>query len=163
MQTKRHRAAERCPKAAGEKIYCLKCRSAACEIRKIESFIKKAGKENDLSDAVMYRLLVASTEAANNAILHGNKLNRNKSIGIKCSVRKTKIVVQVRDEGAGFDPKKIPNPTEEKNLLKESGRGVYLMRSLMDSVKVKTTKTGSLVEMELKREKKDSSEPFEKK
>ena len=55
----------------------------------------------------------------------------------------------VRDEGKGFDSQSLQDPREEKNLMKENGRGVFLMRSLMDTVKFKKLKSGSVVEMKV--------------
>jgi serine/threonine-protein kinase RsbW len=127
--------------------YELICRSNTREIRCIERFIKKINLKLHLDDGSLYRLLVSCTEAVNNAITHGNKLDPNKKIIIQCIANKKILTVRVKDEGKGFDSEVLPDPRDEKNLLKENGRGVFLMRSLMDKVVFKRLKKGSLVEM----------------
>jgi serine/threonine-protein kinase RsbW len=103
-----------------------------------------------MDDGTMYRLLVSCTEAVNNAIIHGNKSDPNKSVTVRCIVEKQSLTIRVKDEGRGFDPGKLQDPREKKNLMKESGRGVFLIRSLMDSITVKRLKSGSVVEMKVK-------------
>jgi serine/threonine-protein kinase RsbW len=98
----------------------------------------------------MYRLLVSCTEAVNNAIIHGNKSNPDKNIVVRCIAEKHLLTICVKDEGKGFDSEDLPDPRDEKNLLKESGRGVFLMRSMMDKVRFKRLKSGSVVEMKVK-------------
>ena len=98
----------------------------------------------------MYRLLVSCTEAVNNAIVHGNNSDPDKKVIIRCTVEKKILTICVKDEGKGFDSERLQDPREEKNLMKENGRGVFLMRSLMDRVKFKRLKSGSFVEMKVK-------------
>lgn len=129
--------------------YELICRSNTREIRYVERFLKKINLKLHLDDGSLYRLLVSCTEAVNNAITHGNKLDPNKKIIIQCIANKKILTVRVKDEGKGFDSEILPDPREEKNLLKESGRGVFLMRSLMDKVVFKRLKKGSIVEMKI--------------
>ncbi len=132
-------------------MYELDCKSDPKEVRKIEAVIKKLGRENHIAQEQCYKLLIVCTEAVNNAIIHGNKLDEKKTVHIKCLVNAHNITITVKDHGPGFEAKKLPNPIEEKNLLKESGRGVFLIRSLMDDVKFKKLKDGSLIKMTLKR------------
>jgi serine/threonine-protein kinase RsbW len=116
-------------------VFEMVCQSNPKEIGCIENFLQQVNKKLNMDDGTMYRLLVSCTEAVNNAIIHGNKSDPKKS---------------VKDEGRGFDPEGLQDPREEKNLLKESGRGVFLIRSLMDSITVKRLKSGSVVEMKVK-------------
>jgi len=60
------------------------------------------------------------------------------------------LTLSVKDEGTGFDPESLQDPRDERNLLKESGRGVFLMRSLMDKVKFKQLRSGNVTEMQVK-------------
>ena len=131
-------------------VFEMVCHSDPKEIGCIEQFLQQTNKKLNLDDGTMYRLLVSCTEAVNNAIIHGNKSALNKSVSIKCIVEKQYLTIRVKDEGKGFDPEKLQDPREEKNLMKESGRGVFLMRSLMDSVNVKRLKFGSVVVMKVK-------------
>lgn len=125
----------------------MDCISVPKEVGRVEKFLLKVNRHARLDDGTFYRLLVASTEAVSNGILHGNKCNPKKKVCVKCEVRKDSFVVKVQDEGAGFDPNSIPNPLDEENLLKTSGRGIFLMRSLMDKVLYHITRHGVLVEL----------------
>ena len=100
-----------------------------------------------LDDGTFYRLLVAGTEAVNNGILHGNKSDPRKFVQIVVVLEKDCLIVRVKDEGKGFKLDQIPDPLEEKNLLKTSGRGIFLMRSLMDKVIFHITDEGTIVEL----------------
>ena len=76
-------------------------------------------------------------EALRNAMLHGNKEHPQKKVYIETEITDKAITITVEDEGEGFDHSKVPDPTVGENLLKEGGRGVYLIRHLMDEVKYK--------------------------
>lgn len=92
-------------------------------------------------------LLVAITEAVSNAIIHGNKQDLSKRVHLLLErLPETPwLRVLVEDEGAGFDPTSIPDPTTEERLLAESGRGIFLMRAFADEVNY--TKGGRCVEL----------------
>jgi serine/threonine-protein kinase RsbW len=126
------------------------CQSNPKEIGCIEAFLQKINKKLDMDEGTMYRLLVSCTEAVNNAMIHGNKSDPNKRVTIRCIVENQSLTIRVKDEGKGFDPEGLQDPREEENLLKENGRGVFLIRSLMDSISVKRLKSGSVVEMKVK-------------
>lgn len=79
-------------------------------------------------------ILIAVTEAVNNAIQHGNKFNPDKNIQISFKSNKEQISFRVEDEGHGFDFTKIPDPTAPENIEKPHGRGIFLMNSLADKV-----------------------------
>lgn len=73
-------------------------------------------------------------EAIMNAYKHGNKADPTKSLDVKWSVDEKEVLISIKDEGEGFDPSKVPDPREEKNLLKPSGRGLLLIRAYMNEV-----------------------------
>ena len=127
----------------------LTCRSSTRELLRVEKFLQSMGKRAKLDDGAVYRLLVAGTEAVNNAILHGNGGDEGKQVLIKCSITSRLLRLTVVDEGTGFDADHLDNPLDEKNLMKDHGRGVFLMRSLMNSVRFRKLRAGSAVEMTL--------------
>ncbi len=92
-------------------------------------------REKGVSDNVIFDIHVSFEEALRNAMIHGNKLDPKKKVIVETEVTEKSVIVSVEDEGKGFDPRELPDPTLEENLLKESGRGVYLIRHLMDEVK----------------------------
>jgi serine/threonine-protein kinase RsbW len=131
-------------------IYEMICRSNQKEITHIEKFLRQVSLDLHIDEGIMYRLLVSCTEAVNNAIVHGNKSDPDKKVIIRCNVEKKTLTLCVIDEGKGFDSENLQDPRTEENLMKENGRGVFLMRSLMDRVKFKRLKSGSVVEMKVK-------------
>lgn len=127
----------------------LKIQSIPDNISKVESFLESVNDNLRLNEVEFHKLLVATTEAVNNAIMHGNKSNPEKLVTVDVFIKKNYVIISVGDEGGGFDPEKIPNPLEEENLLKESGRGLFLMQTLMDEVEISANDTGCEVRMSL--------------
>lgn len=89
---------------------------------------------------------LACDEAITNAIIHGNKSDPEKKISIQIYVSGSRIKLRVKDQGEGFDVETVENPTQGKNLMRSSGRGVYLMKTIMDKVTYK--EGGRVVELE---------------
>jgi len=96
----------------------------------IQGLVQRYELEEDLENA----LTVAVIEAGTNAIQHGNGFADDKSVTFRFTVRPRDILVRVEDSGRGFDPATVADPTENSQLLIPHGRGIYLMRSLMDEV-----------------------------
>ncbi|MGK7369852.1 MAG: ATP-binding protein, partial [Candidatus Halalkalibacterium sp. M3_1C_030] len=74
------------------------------------------------------------SEAVTNAIVHGNKENPEKQVKVRSELSDGELAITVKDEGAGFDPSKIPNPLKDENLLNIGGRGVYLIKEYADDL-----------------------------
>ena len=111
------------------------------EIPSETGFIKKASRKvlqylepYGLDKSVLFDIKLSFEEAVRNAMAHGNRSNRELPVKINCAVDSGRLEITIEDSGGGFDPKKIPDPTKGANLLKGSGRGVYLIRRLMDEV-----------------------------
>lgn len=108
---------------------------------KIESFILDSiQSEINISEEKKNSIEMAIAEAAANSIIHGNNSNPNKNIFVSISILKRKIKISIKDEGNGFNPKDIPDPTIPENILKGSGRGLFIMKSLADDVEYKFLK-----------------------
>jgi serine/threonine-protein kinase RsbW len=97
---------------------------------KLISDLEKKG----VDEHVIFDIHVSFEEALRNAMMHGNKLDPSKKVSVETDVTDVRVAISVEDEGEGFDPDKLPDPTSEENILKESGRGVYLIKHLMDEV-----------------------------
>ncbi len=96
----------------------------------VERKLTKLGVDQDrLAD-----IAVSVTEAVTNAVLHGNKNDLKKKVYIRLKADSSRVEITVKDEGNGFNPDSIESPIEEKNLLKDAGRGVFILKSLMDEV-----------------------------
>ena len=78
---------------------------------------------------------VGLTEALSNAMLYGNGSDPQKRVRVEVAVRVEEVAVRVTDQGARFDPTKVPDPTLPANITKSGGRGIFLMKALMDEVK----------------------------
>jgi serine/threonine-protein kinase RsbW len=126
-----------------EEIYTLEVESNPNNLITVEEFVNYFAKDIGIPEARMNGLMLSVTEATTNAIIHANKCDETKLVKITAKVQDGKLIVTVIDEGVGFDPLKIPDPTEPENLLKDSGRGVYLMRFYMDDLKYNLTPTGT--------------------
>jgi serine/threonine-protein kinase RsbW len=88
----------------------------------------------NLSEEAAFGLDMAVRESVTNAVLHGNRQDEAKTVEVAFEDAGDYVVVTVRDEGEGFDPSSVSDPTAEENLLKTSGRGILFMRSFMDTV-----------------------------
>lgn len=82
----------------------------------------------------IFAIHLAAEEALVNAVVHGNRLDPNKTVHVECEVSPTFVRLEVTDEGAGFDPTSVPDCTLEERLQAPSGRGVMLMRSFMTRI-----------------------------
>lgn len=100
----------------------------------VHALITQISRQYELSEDFENALLIAVIEAGTNAIQHGNSFAGDKSVEFEFVVGAGEIVVTVDDFGTGFDPKKVENPTDSSTLLNPHGRGLFLMRELMDEV-----------------------------
>lgn len=104
-------------------------------IRIVESFIDNAKERFHLDDDIYGNIMIAVTEAVNNAILHGNHEDRTKNVLLHLALMEKNLQFTVQDQGTGFDYHHLPDPTSPENLSKPGGRGIFLMRNLCDEVK----------------------------
>jgi len=88
----------------------------------------------EFSDKDLFGVKLALEEALVNAIKHGNGMDPDKTVRVRCTVNSTMVEIDIEDEGEGFDPADVPDPTDDDNLEKPSGRGLMLMRAFMSSV-----------------------------
>jgi len=93
------------------------------------------------------KISMAVREAAVNAVLHGNAYDPKKKMTVAFENTGRALVITVTDEGKGLDVNTVPDPTTPENLLKQSGRGIFLMRSFMDQVRVRLLEPGTEVTM----------------
>lgn len=92
-------------------------------------------------------IAIAISEAVNNAIEHGNQGDASKRVHLEMEELEDGIRISVRDEGSGFNPKSVADPTDPDNLLAESGRGLLIIEHLMDEVNVVPSPKGTLIQM----------------
>ena len=119
--------------------------SRLSSIAELEGFVQRIIRANQLSRDLQGNLLISLTEAVTNAIRHGNKLDDGKCVSIEVFQRPDELRVTVADEGQGFVPADLPDPTVEAHRAQEGGRGVFLMRALSDEIYFRND--GTMVEM----------------
>lgn len=103
-------------------------------IPEVESLIDKVCEDLKLNEDYYGNILIAVTEAVNNAIIHGNKNVESKLVKVFAEENGGNVVFSVEDEGDGFDFNNLPDPTAPENIEKPDGRGIFLMKNLSDDV-----------------------------
>jgi serine/threonine-protein kinase RsbW len=108
--------------------------STISNLRIVEKVIDELALELGLKEEVYGKILVSAMEAVNNAIVHGNKTDTKRNVKIEFIYKKKELFISVEDEGQGFKPQEIPDPTKPENIENITGRGVFLMSKLADSI-----------------------------
>ncbi|MCS6928746.1 MAG: ATP-binding protein [Saprospiraceae bacterium] len=114
-------------------------------VRQVEPLIQDIAHQLNLSREQYDNILLSLTEAVTNAMVHGNQGDSNKRVCISLRHEKNVLSIRVSDEGPGFNPNEIPDPTHPENLEACSGRGIFIMRRL--SHECRFTRGGRTVEM----------------
>jgi serine/threonine-protein kinase RsbW len=127
------------------KVYKLVLASEVENVEKVEELTERISKRMKFSEDECDSIAIAVTEAVNNAIIHGNKQDPKKKVYLNISVGNNTLKVIVKDEGKGFNPENLPDPLDPENLLKESGRGIFILKSLMDEVSFEFSKNGTIL------------------
>lgn len=115
-------------------IFRLNLKSTYEESEKVPDFVDELQKECKLNDEISGNLMLLLSEAVTNAIEHGNELDPNKTAKIVIEITDNEVVAMVQDEGKGFQHSEQENPLTEENLLKDGGRGVFLLKELSDEM-----------------------------
>ena len=123
-------------------------RSNIANLRFVENAIDEVSSEIGINQDNYGKILVSTLEAVNNAIVHGNKAEESKNVEIIISFKNNILKISVLDEGLGFKPKEVPDPTKAENIENIRGRGVFLMSRLAD--KIEFNKRGNMVTMSFK-------------
>ncbi len=100
----------------------------------IEKLIDEVSEEAKINSEVYGKMLIATVEAVNNSIVHGNKEDDTKTVTVTFNIDEERVSIFIQDEGPGFNYEKVPDPTIPENIENIHGRGVYLMRHLADDV-----------------------------
>jgi serine/threonine-protein kinase RsbW len=115
-------------------IETLRIPSSFDHVGKVESLIDRVCADLYVNEDYYGNVLIAVTEAVNNAILHGNKRMENLEVDVAVADGGDNFCFSVSDEGPGFDFSNLPDPTAPENILQENGRGIFLMRNLSEEV-----------------------------
>lgn len=126
----------------------IRIESKVGDLRVVENVIDETTAIMGISQDDYGKILVCTMEAVNNAILHGNRSNPEKKVDIELSFENNSLQIKVTDEGPGFRPDKVPDPTTPENIEELNGRGIYLMSHLADVIEY--SKKGNSVTMTFK-------------
>ena len=114
-------------------------------VSEVEAAADKMAEEAGLDEDERFRIGMAVREAAVNAVLHGNEYDPEKQINVSLENTGSSLVISIADQGKGLDPDTIPDPLAPENLLRGTGRGIFLIRSFMDEVHFRHLNPGTEV------------------
>jgi serine/threonine-protein kinase RsbW len=126
----------------------FKIESEIINLRIVEKEIDEISTIIGINEDSYGKIMVCAMEAVNNAIIHGNKSDARKYVCVEVSETGNDLIIIVEDEGSGFKPGEIPDPTKPENIEALSGRGVFLMSKLAD--KIEFSDRGNRVTMQFK-------------
>jgi len=112
----------------------FKMSSTMKSVEEVEAAADRLATEAGLDEDQRFHIAMAVREAAINAVLHGNEYDPGRQIEVSLENTGRDLVITIADQGRGFDPGKVPDPLAQENLLRGTGRGIFLIRSLMDEV-----------------------------
>ncbi len=110
----------------------------------IDDFIEGILRGFEVEESTIADIAISVSELVNNSVSHGNKSDDGKTVSVSIAKKGNDIEIKIEDQGQGFDPRAISNPLDEENLLKDTGRGIFIVNALMDKVDVQTTKDGTI-------------------
>jgi serine/threonine-protein kinase RsbW len=113
----------------------------------VEAAADQLATDAGLDEDERYRVTMAVHEAAINAVLHGNDYNPALEIAVSMENTGSKLVFVIADQGSGFDPDHLPDPSAPENILRGTGRGIFLIRSLMDEIHFRKLNPGTELTM----------------
>lgn len=111
-------------------------------VDKAESLVLREAEKLGFDEDEAHQIGMAVRECTVNAVVHGNRYSKNKKVHLEIERSATRLIVTIGDEGAGFDFESIPDPTSPENLLRQSGRGLLLIRAFMDEVDLRVRPGG---------------------
>lgn len=111
----------------------------------VDEFVEGKIRSFGVADSDIADIAISVSELINNAVTHGNKSDRSKQVEIEVGRADGSVVISVTDQGGGFNPDKIDDPRKKENLLKEAGRGMFIVESLMDKVDISLTTDGTRI------------------
>jgi len=116
-------------------------------VNSAEETAGRMAAEAGFNDEDVMKISMAVREAAVNAVLHGNAYDPKKKVTLAFERTSKDLVIVIRDQGKGLDASKIPDPLAPENLMKTSGRGIFLIRSFMDVVEIHPSQSGTELKM----------------
>jgi serine/threonine-protein kinase RsbW len=117
--------------------------SSLDSVNRVEATAEEMARKAGLEDEEVYRVAMAVREAAVNAVLHSNSYDPSKQVTAVFEQTADSLVIKIADQGKGLNPDTLPDPLAPENLLRGSGRGIFLIRSFMDEVHFRQLQPGT--------------------
>jgi serine/threonine-protein kinase RsbW len=117
--------------------------SSLDSVNKIEQIAEQCAERAGFDEDTIPHIAMAVREAAVNAVLHGNAYDSNKHVKASFETTSDSLIVKIADQGPGLDPDKVPDPLAPENILRGSGRGIFLIRAFMDEVNFRQLHPGT--------------------
>jgi serine/threonine-protein kinase RsbW len=130
-----------------QEVELLHIPSALENLEQVDSAVERIACAMGFSENACADIGICATEAITNAIVHAHGQNPKLIVEVKIERYADHIQIAVRDHGGGFEIKTVPDPTLPENLMKDSGRGLHLIRALMDNVLVERHADGMMIIM----------------
>ncbi len=111
----------------------------------VDVFIEGILRGYGADESTIADIAISVSELVNNAICHGNKSSGDKTVRVSIGRKEKDISITILDQGEGFNPDEIDDPLADENLLKEAGRGIFIVRSLMDNVEISEDNGGTAI------------------
>ena len=124
---------------------CLEIGSRTENVELVQIAVKASLQQLKLDAETSQSIGTAVREAVANAIQHGNSMDPEKFVRIDCCIDGDEVVIQVRDQGNGFDPNQVPDPLDPDNLMRPNGRGIFFMKKFMDDIQYSFESDGGTV------------------
>ncbi len=123
--------------------------SDTTELKVVETFLYEIFRTYQIDEDLYLKVLVCLNEAVTNSIMHGNKFDERKQVRIESFTCNKYLYFRVIDEGDGFDYTHLPDPTTVDNILKESGRGIFIIKNMSDGIFFR--EKGNIVEFKIEK------------
>jgi serine/threonine-protein kinase RsbW len=124
-------------------------------VETVEGIAEKFAGEAGFDEDTVSHISMVAREAAVNAVMHGNKYDPAKQVTVSFEITAEALTIKIGDQGAGLDPEHIPDPLAPENIMRSSGRGVFLMRAFMDEVDFRQLNPGTEITLVKRRAKKE--------
>ena len=121
--------------------------STLASVNKAEQAATQVAAKSGFDEDECGRIAMAVREATVNAVLHGNRYDPTKRVTVSFESTPERLTAAVRDEGSGLDPATLPDPLAPENLLRQSGRGIFLIRAFMDEIHFRDVAPGTEITM----------------
>jgi serine/threonine-protein kinase RsbW len=125
----------------------LTIRSSTDELAQVDDLTERIARDMGFDDSAIGDVAISVTEAVNNAIIHAHHYDEQKNIVIHFEPQPAGLQIRVLDQGEGFDSEALADPTLPENIYKDTGRGIHVIRHLMDKLEIHSRETGTEVVM----------------